>query len=102
MKEESAPEESVRKEEEKSSEEATASERSPAAAAVAEIFSNVEFPKDKSELVSIAEKNKENTQYPKELIDAIYNMRNRKYVGLQDIYREIGHISSVESVEKTK
>ena len=101
MKEESAPKESIRKGE-RSNEKAPASERSPAAAAVAEIFSNVEFPKDKSELVSIAEKNKENTQYPKELIDAIYNMRNRKYVGLQDIYREIGHISSVESVEKTK
>jgi Protein of unknown function (DUF2795) len=101
MKEESAPKESVRKGE-KSSEEATASERSPAAAAVAEIFSNVEFPKDKSELVSHAEKNKENTRYPKELMDAIYKMRDRKYVSIQDIYREIGHISSVESVEKTR
>jgi hypothetical protein len=84
MKEESAPKESVRKGE-KSSEEATASERSPAAAAVAEIFSKVEFPKDKSELM-----------------DAIHKMRNRKYVSIQDIYREIGHVSSVEGVEKTR
>ena len=101
MKEESAPKESVRKGEQ-SSEDPTASERSPAAAAVAEIFSNVEFPKDKSELVSHAEKNKENTKYPKALMDAIYNMRNRKYISIQDIYREIGHISSVESVEKSR
>jgi hypothetical protein len=35
-------------------------------------------------------------------MDAIYKMRDRKYVSIQDIYREIGHISSVESVEKTR
>jgi hypothetical protein len=94
MKEESAPKESIRKGE-KSNEKAPASERSQAAAAVAEIFSDVEFPKDKSELASIAEKNKENTKYPKELMDAIREISDRKYVSIQDLYREIGHMSSV-------
>jgi hypothetical protein len=101
MKEESATKESVPKGE-KSSEEAIASERTSAAAAVAEIFSSVEFPKDKSELVSIAEKNKENTQYPKALMDAIHEISDRKYISIQDLYREIAHISSVDSVSKTK
>jgi Protein of unknown function (DUF2795) len=101
MKEESTTKESIHKGE-KSGEEATASERSPAAAAVAEIFSNVEFPKDKSELVSIAEKNKENTHYPKALMDAIHEISDRKYISIQDLYREIGHISSDESVSKTR
>jgi hypothetical protein len=96
MNETSAPKGPAGKEE-KSSEEATGSERSPAAAAVAEIFSNTEFPKGKSELVNIAEKNKDNSQYPKELIDAIHAISDRKYVSIQDLYREIGHISSVQS-----
>jgi hypothetical protein len=101
MKESSAPKEPASKEEE-FSEEATASERSPAAAAVAEIFSSIEFPKDKSELVSIAEKNKGNSQYSKELIDAIHEISDRRYVSIQDLYREIGHVSSVQSVEKAR
>jgi hypothetical protein len=73
----------------------TGRERTPAAMAIAEVFSNVEFPKDKSELVSIAEKNKEKTRYQKELMDVLPQFRDRKYISLEDMDREVGHISSV-------
>jgi Protein of unknown function (DUF2795) len=49
----------------------------------------LEFPKDKSELVSIAGKSKGNTQYPKALMDAIHKISDRKYVSVEDLYREI-------------
>ena len=79
-----------------SSEKATSSERTPAAMAIAEVFANVEFPKDKSELLNIAEKNKEKTRYQKELMDVLPQFRDRKYISLEDMDREVGHISSFQ------
>ncbi len=96
MQDESTPKGSTR-EAGMSSEKPTGSERTPAAMAIAEVFSNVKFPKDKSELVSIAEKNKEKTRYQKELMDVLPQFRDRKYISLEDMDREVGHISSVQS-----
>jgi len=72
---------------------ATASERSPAEAAVVSIFSNTTFPKNKSEIIDYAQKNKGKTTFAKELIDVIHQIPERTYNDIHDLEREIEHVS---------
>jgi hypothetical protein len=69
-----------------------AATRSTSAAAVAKIFSGIEFPKDKNELVDYAKENKSKVESLDELIEIIKKLPDTKYHNMADIEKGIGEI----------
>src|SRR5919107_2423568 len=69
-----------------------AATRSTSAAAVAKIFSGIEFPKDKNELVDYAKENKSKVESLDELIEIIKKLPDTKYHNMTDIEKWLGEI----------
>src|ERR687890_43750 len=69
-----------------------AATRSTSAAAVAKIFSGIEFPKDKNELVDYAKENKSKVERLDELIEIIKKLPDTKYHNMADIEKGLGEI----------
>ena len=69
-----------------------AATRSTSAAAVAKIFSGIEFPKDKNELVDYAKENKSKVESLDELIEIIKKLPDTKYHNMADIEKGLGEI----------
>jgi hypothetical protein len=69
-----------------------AATRSTSAAAVAKIFSGIEFPKDKNELVDYAKENKSKVESLDELIEIIKKLPDTKYHNMADIEKGLGKI----------
>jgi hypothetical protein len=65
---------------------------STSASAIAKIFSGIEFPKDKNELVDYAKENKENVETSDEIIEVIKELPDRKYHNMADIEKALGEI----------
>jgi hypothetical protein len=63
---------------------------STSAAAVAKIFSGIEFPKDKNELVDYVKENKAKVESLDEVIEIIKELPDTKYHNMADIEKELG------------
>jgi hypothetical protein len=65
---------------------------STSAAAVAKIFSGIEFPKNKNELVDYTKVNKAKVKSSDEIIEVIKELPDRKYHNMADIEKALGEI----------
>ena len=65
---------------------------STSASAIAKIFSGIQFPKDKNELVDYAKENKAKVESSDEIIEVIKELRDRKYHNMADIEKALGEI----------
>jgi Protein of unknown function (DUF2795) len=65
---------------------------STSASAIAKIFSGIEFPKDKNELVDYAKENKVKVESSDEIIEVTKELPDRKYHNMADIEKALGEI----------
>ena len=69
-----------------------AATRSTSAAAVAKIFSGIEFPKDKNELVDYAKENKAKVESAASVIDTVKELPTRIYRSMTDVEEALAEI----------
>jgi hypothetical protein len=69
-----------------------AAKNAPSAAAIAKILSGIDYPKNKDELVSYAERNKQRVQAAEEIIQVIRELPDRKYNSMADMEKALGEI----------
>jgi hypothetical protein len=67
-------------------------EKAASAASVARILSGARFPMNKEELVSLAQKNKQNIHVSDETIQVIRNLPKRRYNSMADVEKALGEI----------
>ena len=65
---------------------------STSAASIAKIFSGIEFPKDKNELVDYANENKAKVESSDDVIEVIKKLPDGKYHNMTDIEKALGEI----------
>ena len=65
---------------------------STSAAAIAKIFSGIEFPKNKNELVDYTKENKVKVESSDEILEVINELPDRKYHNMADIEKALGEI----------
>ena len=66
-----------------------AATKAPSAAAIAKLLSGIEFPKNKSKIIDYAEKNKEKLEEPKEVINTLKEIPDRRYYNMADIEKAL-------------
>ena len=66
-----------------------AATKAPSAAAIAKLLSGIDFPKDKSKIIDYAEKNKEKLEEPKEVINTLKEIPDRRYYNMADIEKAL-------------
>jgi len=69
-----------------------AATKAPSAAAIAKLLSGIDFPKDKSKIIDYAEKNKEKLEEPKEVINTLKEIPDRRYYNMADVEKALGEI----------
>jgi Protein of unknown function (DUF2795) len=69
-----------------------ATKNAPSAAAIAKVLSGIDFPKNKVELVSYAERNKQKMQAAEEIIQVIRELPDRRYNSMADMEKALGEI----------
>jgi hypothetical protein len=69
-----------------------AASKAPSAAALAKILSGADFPKGKKELVSHAERNKQQVEAAEEIINVIRELPERKYDNMADVEKALAEV----------
>jgi hypothetical protein len=69
-----------------------AATKAPSAAAIAKLLSGIDFPKNKSKIIDYAEKNKEKLEEPKEVINTLKEIPDRRYYNMADVEKALGEI----------
>ncbi len=69
-----------------------AATKAPSAAAIAKLLSGIAFPKNKSKIIDYAEKNKEKLEEPKEVINTLKEIPDRRYYNMADVEKALGEI----------
>jgi uncharacterized protein DUF2795 len=69
-----------------------AATKTPSAAAIAKLLSGIDFPKNKSKIIDYAEKNKEKLEEPKEVINTLKEIPDRRYYNMADVEKALGEI----------
>jgi hypothetical protein len=69
-----------------------AASRTASAAAIAKLLSGIDFPKNKSKIIDYAEKNKEKLEDPKEVINTLKEIPDRRYYNMADVEKALGEI----------
>lgn len=69
-----------------------AATKAPSAAAIAKLLSGIEFPKNKSKIIDYAENNKEKLEEPREVINTLKEIPDRRYYNMADVEKALGEI----------
>jgi hypothetical protein len=69
-----------------------AATKAPSAAAIAKLLSGIDFPKNKGKIIDYAEKNKEKIEEPKEVINTLKEIPDRRYYNMADVEKALGEI----------
>jgi hypothetical protein len=69
-----------------------AATKAPSAAAIAKLLSGIDFPKNKSKIIDYAEKNKEKLEEPKEVINTLKEIPDRRYYNMADVEKALREI----------
>jgi hypothetical protein len=69
-----------------------AATRAPSAAAIAKMLSGADFPKNKGELISHAERNSQKVEAAEEIISVIRELPDRRYYSMADVEKALGKV----------
>jgi len=69
-----------------------AATKATSAAAIAKLLSGIDFPKDKSKIIDYAENNKEKLEEPREVINTLKEIPDRRYYNMADVEKALGEI----------